>query len=134
MVTNHTIEHCLHELGLKYTRQGDGHWELKFRGSAGGFTLHILNGLANPVFVSLLLVLVWAPAKHRAAVYRRLLQINAEAGLAKVEVDNDGDVLLTSYLLRNQFSCAKLKDAMDGVLQAADRNLIDLKILERHGR
>lgn len=118
MVTENTIEQYLQDLSISYERLEERLWRTGFRGDVKDIDMQIR--LADSVLI-VISPFVNAPRKNRAAIYKRLLELNMDVMLAKFGIDSEGDVYLMTEALAETLGVEQFEQAVMSVASLHDQ-------------
>ena len=120
------VEELLAKDGWPFERVDDATWRSGFRGDVNSFRFFV-RLTENWIFFTIVPFVV-AP-KHESqalALYRHLLKLNREINMAKLAIDDDGDVVLTVELPTENLDESEFKDALDALSYYADKHYLEV--------
>ncbi len=123
MVTEQTIEQYLRDLGISYERL-EGFWHIGFRGDVKDIDMQVrlTESMLSESMLIVIAQFVNTPRKNRAAIYKRLLELNYEMDLAKFSVDSsEGDVYLMIEVPADNLTLEQFERAVMYVAQWHDQ-------------
>ncbi len=126
-VTPETIDGYFREYGWTFHRpEGTRDWQTAVRGDVAVFRIAV-RLTDNWVFFTIV-PFVLGPREPQCAerLYRHLLRLNRDITLAKLALDEDGDVLLTVELPAEALTYEAFCDALGALAYYADDTYVEL--------
>ena len=121
--------------GWQYERQGPGLYRTGFLGDTGHYDIWVRVGQHWAYFTINPYVERPGERRHGGETLRLLLEANHELNMAKFAVDEEGDVLLTVELPREDLGYSHFADALTALSHYADayRDRFDVAITRDEG-
>jgi hypothetical protein len=110
-------------------------WRSHFRGKRASFPIFVRIDHERGLLVFAIVPLLKSPVEKGAAekLYRRLLELNHVALMAKFSLDDDLDVVLSVEYPTHELDASEFTDALDVLGYYADRHYDELKALAAGG-